>query len=50
MCAKKDFKLQYVKEIDFPNKIPQLGLFDFRSFLNYGMLWNKILSKDIMLK
>ena len=46
----KDFKLQYVKEIDFPNKIPQLGLFDFRSFFNYGMLWYKFLSKDIMLK
>ena len=34
----KDFKLQYVQEIDFPNKMPQLGLFDFRSFLNIGML------------
>ena len=31
-------KLQYVQEIDFPNKMPQLGLFDFRSFLNIGML------------
>lgn len=34
----KDFKLQYVKEIVFPNKKPQLGVFDFRSFLNIGML------------
>ena len=34
----KELKLQYVKEIDFPNKMPQLGLFDFRSFLNIGML------------
>ena len=28
----KDFKLQFAKEIDFPNKIPQLGVFDFRDF------------------
>jgi hypothetical protein len=35
---------------DFPTKTTFLGLFDFRSFFNYGMLWNKILSKDIMLK
>ena len=34
----KDFKLRYVKEIDFPNKMPQLGVFDFRSFLNLGIL------------
>ena len=34
----KEFKLLYVKENDFPNKMPQLGLFDFRSFLNTGML------------
>ena len=34
----KDLKLQYVREIDFPNKMPQLGVFDFRSFLNLGML------------
>ena len=34
----KEFKLRYVKENDFPNKMPQLGLFDFRSFLNIGML------------
>ena len=34
----KEFKLQYVREIDFPNKMPQLGVFDFRSFLNLGML------------
>ena len=34
----KEFKLKYVREIDFPNKMPHLGLFDFRSFLNVGML------------
>lgn len=34
----KEFKLKYVREIDFPNKMPHLGLFDFRSFLNIGML------------
>ena len=34
----KEFKLLYVKENDFPNKMPQLGVFDFRSFLNIGML------------
>ena len=27
-----------VPEIDFGNKIPQLGVFDFRAFLNVGML------------
>lgn len=34
----KEFKLKYVREINFPNKMPHLGLFDFRSFLNIGML------------
>lgn len=34
----KEFKLKYVQEMDFLNKTPQLGLFDFRSFLNIGML------------
>lgn len=34
----KEFKLKYVREINFPNKMPHLGLFDFRSFLNLGML------------
>lgn len=34
----KEFKLKYVQDIDVPNKTPQLGLFDFRSFLNIGML------------
>jgi hypothetical protein len=34
----KEFKLRYVKDIDVPNKTPQIGLFDFRSFLNIGML------------
>lgn len=34
----KDFKLQFDKEIDFPIKTVRLGVFDFRSFLNLGML------------
>lgn len=34
----KAFKLRYVQDIDVPNKTPQIGLFDFRSFLNIGML------------
>lgn len=34
----KEFKLKYVREINFPYKMPHLGLFDFRSFLNIGML------------
>lgn len=45
----KEFKLMYVREmsflnkghdreIDFLTKTPQLGIFDFRSFLNLGML------------
>lgn len=37
-----DFKLAAsksdVSEIDFGNKTPQLGIFDFRVFLNVGML------------
>ena len=37
-----DFKLAAsaanVPEIDFGNKTPQLGIFDFRAFLNVGML------------
>ena len=37
-----DFKLAAsasdVPEMDFGNKIPQLGVFDFRAFLNVGML------------
>ena len=37
-----DFKLAAsksdVSEIDFGNKTPQLGIFDFRAFLNEGML------------
>ncbi len=36
--ALKAFKLQYVRDIDVANKTPQLGLFDFRAFLNIGML------------
>ena len=34
----KDFKLRFGKEIDFPTKTTVLGVFDFRSFLNLGML------------
>lgn len=34
----KDFKLKYAQEINFPSKMSQVGLFDFRSFLNIGML------------
>ena len=34
----KDFKLRYVKDIDVPTKTTFLGFFDFRSFLNIGML------------
>ena len=34
----KDFKLRFAREIDFGSKTTQLGLFDFRSFLNVGML------------
>ena len=34
----KDFKLRFASDIDVPNKTPQIGLFDFRSFLNIGML------------
>src|SRR3989339_1735386 len=31
-------KNQYVTDINVGNKTPQLGIFDFRSFLNIGML------------
>lgn len=31
---------QHVHEIDFVNKVPQLGIFNFRSFLNLSMLLN----------
>ena len=34
----KEFKSHFEPEIDFGNKVNQLGLFDFRSFLNIGML------------
>lgn len=34
----KEFKLRYVRDINVLNKTPQIGLFDFRSFLNVGML------------
>ena len=34
----KEFKLRFAHEIDFASKTTQLGLFDFRSFLNIGML------------
>ena len=36
--ALKEFKLRHVQDIDVPNKTRQIGLFDFRSFLNIGML------------
>lgn len=34
----KEFKLQFGEEISFPTKTTVLGVFDFRSFLNLGML------------
>ena len=34
----KEFKLRFAPEINFGSKTTQLGLFDFRSFLNVGML------------
>ncbi len=34
----KEFKLRFVQDIDVPKNTPQIGLFDFRSFLNIGML------------
>lgn len=34
----KNFKLQFAHEINFMSKVTQLGLFDFRAFLNIGML------------
>lgn len=34
----KEFKLHIGKEMDFPTKTTVLGLFDFRAFLNLGML------------
>lgn len=34
----KDMKLHFAHENDFASKTTQLGLFDFRSFLNIGML------------
>ena len=34
----KEYKLHFGKEIDFPTKTTVLGVFDFRSFLNLGML------------
>ena len=36
--ALKEFKLRFAQDIDVPNKTPQIGLFDFHSFLNIGML------------
>ena len=33
-----DFKLQFAGDIDVAHKAVALGLFDFRSFLNIGML------------
>lgn len=34
----KEFKLRFAHEIDFASRTTQLGLFDFRAFLNLGML------------
>ena len=34
----KEFKLQYLADIDVGQKTKALGVFDFRSFLNIGML------------
>lgn len=34
----KKFMENFAQEIDFPSKTRQIGLFDFRSFLNIGML------------
>lgn len=34
----KEFKLHFAHEIDFASRTTQLGLFDFRAFLNLGML------------
>ena len=34
----KDFKLQFANDINVAHKTVSLGLFDFRSFLNIGML------------
>ena len=34
----KEFKIRFAQDIDVPNKTPQIGLFDFHSFLNIGML------------
>lgn len=34
----KEFKLRFDAEIDFGIKTVRLGVFDFRSFLNIGML------------
>ena len=34
----KEFKLHFAREKGFMSKITQLGLFDFRAFLNVGML------------
>ena len=37
----KEFKLQFAHEKSFMSKITQLGLFDFRAFLNIGMLLSR---------
>ena len=34
----KEFKLRYLADIDVGQKTKALGVFDFRSFLNIGML------------
>lgn len=34
----KELKFHFAHEIDFASRTTQLGLFDFRAFLNLGML------------
>ena len=36
--ALKELKLQFVRDINVPNKSPVVDLFNFRAFLNIGML------------
>ena len=52
----KEFKLQYQTDIDVGQKTKALGIFDFRSFLNIGMLltsekakWLRSMMLDIVI-
>ena len=47
--ALKDFKLHFAPEKDFGTKTTQLGLFDFRSFLNVGMLLTTMWLQGILI-